>query len=72
MRSGFRGRPKPTIEEMTFRLESCRMAYEQARRQIVRLRGAVRDYLEHEGLEMGGPYRTLMRQALAHSEDRYE
>lgn len=60
--AGYHGR-RPTVEELTLRLEASRITERTARRRYSRLRGAVLTWAEARGLEAEGPHlRALLRE----------
>lgn len=61
--SGFQSRSKPTIQELTLRLEAARAAEAAACSRYCKLRGAVLAWAEARGLEAEGPHlHALLRE----------
>jgi hypothetical protein len=60
VRAGYRGRSRPTHEELVLRLEAARSETQVACSRYTRLRGAVLDWLEARGLENESQYLIRM------------
>lgn len=58
--SGYCGRSRPTVEELTLRLEAARDETRVACSRYTRLRAAVLDWLESKGLENEDQYLIRM------------
>ena len=58
--SGYQSGRRPTIEELTLRLEAARAETNTACSRYSRLRGAVLDWLESRGLENEDQYLIRM------------
>lgn len=60
VRAGYRGRSRPTVEELTFRLEAARQAEAAACSKYIKLRGLVKMWAESRGLENEGSHLHAM------------